>query len=608
GPMRVIEVFPYNGDAAVPSGPNRNPASAYHGKLDLTALIVPKYPNNTDVPGTMYYSADAPNTISQDWNAHVDGGYPTTWCTTADGVTWTVVHGAGSCPTTLADVTAFMFLQGNALGVVSSPNTSRVNIPFTLQAGDTVDPFGADANRPGDNYTNRFTGQVPQILKDGQPQRLDSNTVRVKVVGYSVGDWLWFDRDDDGIYDAAVDFVVPDGTVVELYSVGPDGVVGGGDDVLLGSTSTTGGQYLFTDLPDGMVYVQVPASEFQAGGHLYGFRISNAAAGVEDENDDVSHDAVAGTGGLAVGGAISTVHTLQAPVLVNGQPVGSEPSGDNLHGIVDPTTTDRFSNLTVDLAFNGLGSIGDRVWYDVNRDGVQDAGEPGIQNATVTVTWFGPDGVLGGGDDIVFPAQTTDGNGIYGVSNLPYGKYQVAVAALDPDFGPTFDLDGIGTPHVAVAELTPAVPNRTDVDFGYSVAFTLGNKVWFDSNNDGNFDVGERNDRAAVERDHQHVGHLHHHNRWQLSVRELARRRLLRGHPGSRVHRSAHGRGGVDQRRRQPQQRCGRDHRPQRGGGQRFVRGSGGHRPDHAVGDALVHRQRADPRQRADQRLHQQHS
>ncbi len=33
-----------------------------------------------------------------------------------------------------------------------------------------------------------------------------------------------------------------------------------------------------------------------------------------------------------------------------------------------------------------LGSIGDFVWQDTNGDGVQDAGEPGIANVTVTLT------------------------------------------------------------------------------------------------------------------------------------------------------------------------------------------------------------------------------
>ena len=55
------------------------------------------------------------------------------------------------------------------------------------------------------------------------------------------------------------------------------------------------------------------------------------------------------------------------------------------------------------LAFVGPGSIGDRVWYDLDRDGT-DAGEPGIFNVTVTERWFGFDGIEGNGDDV---AQST---------------------------------------------------------------------------------------------------------------------------------------------------------------------------------------------------------
>ena len=60
----------------------------------------------------------------------------------------------------------------------------------------------------------------------------------------------------------------------------------------------------------------------------------------------------------------------------------------------------------VDFGYNGDGIIGDTVWLDENRDGVQDLGEPGIAGVVVELTWPGPDGVLGTLDDVVFTDTT----------------------------------------------------------------------------------------------------------------------------------------------------------------------------------------------------------
>jgi len=133
-----------------------------------------------------------------------------------------------------------------------------------------------------------------------------------------------------------------------------------------------------------------------------------------------------------------------------------------------------------------LGSIGDFVWQDTDGDGVQDPGEPGIANVTVTLT------------DSSGATQTdvTDANGIYGFSNLPAGVYTVTVNAntLPGGLRQTFDLDGIVSANRATASLT-AGQNRTDVDFGYQPApqlvGSIGNFVWFDSDSDGIQDPGE---------------------------------------------------------------------------------------------------------------------
>jgi uncharacterized repeat protein (TIGR01451 family) len=73
-------------------------------------------------------------------------------------------------------------------------------------------------------------------------------------------------------------------------------------------------------------------------------------------------------------------------------------------------------------------TIGSFVWNDLDSDGTQDAGEPGIPGATLQI--FKSDGtpaldMLGG----TVPSVTTDANGVYAFSALADGDYFVRVTA-----------------------------------------------------------------------------------------------------------------------------------------------------------------------------------
>src|SRR5690606_11445706 len=56
---------------------------------------------------------------------------------------------------------------------------------------------------------------------------------------------------------------------------------------------------------------------------------------------------------------------------------------------LDAQTPDRDD---VDFSYTGTGSLGDRVWLDVNGDSEQDPGEQGLFGLPVELVWFGPDG------------------------------------------------------------------------------------------------------------------------------------------------------------------------------------------------------------------------
>lgn len=82
-------------------------------------------------------------------------------------------------------------------------------------------------------------------------------------------------------------------------------------------------------------------------------------------------------------------------------------------------------------------SLGDRVWYDNNRNGIQDAGEEGVEGVTVTLTGGGKDGVIGNGDDTT-ATTTTDANGNYRFNNLNSGEeYKVTFSDAQANDDPT---------------------------------------------------------------------------------------------------------------------------------------------------------------------------
>lgn len=137
-----------------------------------------------------------------------------------------------------------------------------------------------------------------------------------------------------------------------------------------------------------------------------------------------------------------------------------------------------------------LGSLGDFVWYDINGDGMQDFGEPGLSGVNVSLTWAGSNGIFGDGDDVTI-TMMTDGAGNYSFSGLPAGTYVVEIdtATLPPGLVNTFDLDGNLDSQTTVP--LAAGQNRTDVDFGFADAASVDGIKYEDLNGNGLRDFGE---------------------------------------------------------------------------------------------------------------------
>lgn len=95
-------------------------------------------------------------------------------------------------------------------------------------------------------------------------------------------------------------------------------------------------------------------------------------------------------------------------------------------------------------------SVGDLVWLDHDRDGMQDAGEPGIPG--VVLTLVGPSGPVTDIDGNPVGPVTTDAGGKYRFERLP-------VLAAGQYYSVTIDADASAE---ALAGLTPTVPNAGD--------------------------------------------------------------------------------------------------------------------------------------------------
>ena len=166
---------------------------------------------------------------------------------------------------------------------------------------------------------------------------------------------------------------------------------------------------------------------------------------------------------------------------------GTDSDADPVTGHAPPTDFlhSGQEDLSLDAGLFRPASIGDLVWDDLDGDGVQDDGEPGIEGVTVVLH-------DGHGDPVA--TQRTDGAGIYLFTNLPPGTYSVAF--VDPEGLTPSPVDTTDDAEDSDPSPTPPVTlvsgeeNRT-LDRGYTAPVAVGDLVWEDRDGDGEQDGGE---------------------------------------------------------------------------------------------------------------------
>ena len=147
-----------------------------------------------------------------------------------------------------------------------------------------------------------------------------------------------------------------------------------------------------------------------------------------------------------------------------------------------------------------VGSLGDVVWLDVNGDGLQSAGEPGLAGVPVTLTYTSS--ITDSAGTVVVPAgavvtTTTDASGRYLFTNLYGGTYDVQVTVpagmvvTGKDAGSDNAVDSDATPAGLISASLPAGGSDRTFDAGMYFPASISNFVWEDVNGNGIQDGGE---------------------------------------------------------------------------------------------------------------------
>jgi hypothetical protein len=199
----------------------------------------------------------------------------------------------------------------------------------------------------------------------------------------SIGNYVWNDDNGNGLQDEPTTNGI-NGLTVYLYSAGPDNTVGTSDDALIDSTLTANdgssnpGYYMFDSLMSGGYYVNFPL--FASGRQI----TTQTATNQTDGNSDA--DALTGNSPL---------------VTINAYGSGSDRD-----------------NMTIDAGYvpAALADLGNYVWNDINKDGIQDPTEVGVAGITITL--------YDNANNIV-SSTVTDAYGKYLFEDLQPGIYKV---------------------------------------------------------------------------------------------------------------------------------------------------------------------------------------
>ncbi|HDE0579050.1 TPA: carboxypeptidase regulatory-like domain-containing protein, partial [Staphylococcus aureus] len=296
------------------------------------------------------------------------------------------------------------------------------------------------------NYKVEFTtpeGYTPTTVTSGSDIEKDSNGLTTtgvingadnmtldsgfyKTPKYNLGNYVWEDTNKDGKQDSSEKGI--SGVTVTLKNENGE--------VLQTTKTDKDGKYQFTGLENGTYKV-----EFETPS---GYTPTQVGSGTDE---------------------------------------GIDSNGTSTTGVIKDKDND-----TIDSGFyKPTYNLGDYVWEDTNKNGVQDKDEKGISGVTVT---------LKDENDKVLKTVTTDENGKYQFTDLNNGTYKVEFETPS-GYTPTSVTSGNDTEKDSNGLTTTGVIKDADnmtLDSGFykTPKYSLGDYVWYDSNKDGKQDSTEK--------------------------------------------------------------------------------------------------------------------
>lgn len=369
-----------------------------------------------------------------------------------------------------------------SVDVTSENQTVRMAVTTTTTSSESPEPPEPLAAPPEASMTATATATAPATATATAPapdpdpglsvaprSGLIPNPPPARKIAeprFAVGDRVFRDPDGAGLQP-------PDSTTPARISVQ---LLNGAGDVVASTKSLTTGRYSFDNLPAGAYAVRF-------AGLPDGYRFSPAGVG-DDRTMDSDPDYT----------GVTPVFTLG----VNERNVRRVTSQDGVDA--------DYINPSVDAGMTVVRyAVSNRVWLDVNGDGIAQPTEPG---ASATVSLLARDRVI----DTV----ATDPDGNFSFTGLSAGTYRLQFDGIGDDRSFTrrgrsadpsvnSDVDpGTGlTPSFTLSQgapgLAPALPgNKSGVDFinqnvsaGLIGSYSIGDTVWRDLNGDGLLDPGD---------------------------------------------------------------------------------------------------------------------
>ncbi|CAG0123806.1 partial Serine-aspartate repeat-containing protein D, partial [Rhodocyclaceae bacterium] len=263
-------------------------------------------------------------------------------------------------------VLSTMTTDANGNYLFSNLTAGDYKVQVVTPTGYSASPKDAGGNDSTDSDIDPSTGQtiVTTLIAGENDMTWDAGFYKPAVtLPASIGNLVWEDKNANGVQDAGETGI--GGVTVKLLN---------GSGTLLASTTTdANGNYLFSNLAAGDYKVQVIAPT--------GYSVSPKDAGGDDAADS---DIDPSTGQTIVTTLVAGENDMTWDAGLYKKPSG--------------------------------GTICDRVWYDSDKDGIQDKGESGVGGIKVC---------LQNSSGKTIKTCVTDSNGNYNFDNVDAGSYRL---------------------------------------------------------------------------------------------------------------------------------------------------------------------------------------